>query len=218
MILNESPRIEILQGDCLEILPTIPDKSIDLIAADLPYGTTQNLWDSVIDLEKLWIQYKRIIKNSGAIILTAQTPFDKVLGCSNLEWLKYELIWEKSKATGFLNAKKIPLKAHENVLVFYKEQPIYNPQLTKGKPYDKGWIKAQNGKGTYGEFAARFSLNTTGDRLPRSVIYFKTAESEGELIHPTQKPVHLFEYIIRTYSNEGDTVLDNCMGGGVRLE
>lgn len=201
-------------GDCLELMPLIADKTIDMILCDLPYGTTQNKWDSIIDLPKLWSEYKRVIKDNGAIVLTAQTPFDKVLGCSNLEMLKYELIWEKSKATGFLNAKKIPLKAHENILIFYKKQPTYNPQMTKGEPYNKGFIKAQNGNGTYGNFDAKLRLNESGDRFPRSVFYFKTSEAEGKVMHPTQKPVALFEYLIKTYTNEGETVLDNCIGSG----
>ena len=201
-------------GDCLELMPLIADKTIDMILCDLPYGTTQNKWDSSIDLPKLCSEYKRVIKDNGAIVLTAQTPFDKVLGCSNLEMLKYELIWEKSKATGFLNAKKIPLKAHENILIFYKQQPTYNPQMTKGEPYNKGFIKAQNGNGTYGNFDAKLRLNESGDRFPRSVFYFKTSEAEGKVIHPTQKPIALFEYLIKTYTNEGETVLDNCIGSG----
>ena len=128
--------------------------------------------------------------------------------------LKYELIWEKSKATGFLNAKKIPLKAHENILIFYKKQPTYNPQMTKGQPYNKGFIKGQNGNGTYGNFNAKLRLNESGDRFPRSVLYFKTSEAEGKVIHPTQKPIALFEYLVKTYTNEGETVLDNCIGSG----
>ncbi len=201
-------------GDCLVEMDKINDKSVDMILCDLPYGTTQNKWDAVISFPELWRQYKRIIKDNGAIVLMAQTPFDKVLGCSNLEMLKYELIWEKSKATGFLNAKKIPLKAHENILVFYKKQPTYNPQMTRGEPYNKGFIKAQNGNGTYGNFNAKLRLNKSGDRFPRSVTYFKTSEAEGEVLHPTQKPISLMEYLIKTYTNEGETVLDNCMGSG----
>jgi site-specific DNA-methyltransferase (adenine-specific) len=211
MTINQN---KIYLGDCLELMPFITDKSIDMILCDLPYGTTQNKWDSIIDLPKLWSEYKRVIKDNGAIVLTAQTPFDKVLGYSNLEMLKYELIWEKSKATGFLNAKKIPLKAHENILIFYKQQPTYNPQMTKGEPYNKGFIKAQNGNGTYGNFDAKLRLNESGDRFPRSVFYFKTSEAEGKVVHPTQKPVALFEYLIKTYTNKGETVLDNCIGSG----
>ena len=123
---------EILLGDCFDLMPNIADKSIDLICADLPYGTTNCKWDSILPLDKLWQEYKRIIKDNGCILLFAQTPFDKVLGSSNLEWLKYEWIWEKTQATGFLNAKKMPMKAHENILVFYKNLPTYNPQKTFG--------------------------------------------------------------------------------------
>ena len=128
---------KIYNEDCLEGMKRIPDGSVDMILCDLPYGTTRNKWDSVIDLDLLWEQYNRIIKDNGAIVLTAQTPFDKVLGVSNLKMLKYEWIWEKSKATVFLNAKRMPLKAHENILVFYKKLPTYNPQKTMAKPYLK---------------------------------------------------------------------------------
>lgn len=201
-------------GDCLEVMKQIPDSSIDMILCDLPYGTTQNKWDSIIPLDLLWNQYLRIGKENCAFVLTAQTPFDKVLGCSCLKLLKYELIWEKSKATGFLNASKAPLKAHENILVFYRKLPVYNPQKLKGEPYNKGFIKGQNGNGTYSNFNAKLRLNESGDRFPRSVMYFKTAEAEGKTIHPTQKSTALFEYLIKTYTNEGMTVLDNCAGSG----
>lgn len=203
---------KMIKGDCLDIMPIIEDKSIDMILADLPFNTTQNKWDCYIDLPKLWIQYERIIKDNGAILLFAQTPFDKILGCSNLKLLKYEWIWEKSKATGFLNAKKFPLKAHENILVFYKHPHIYNPQMTKGEPYNKGLIKAQNGNGSYSNFNEKLRKNDSGDRLPRDIIYFKTAEAEGKTIHQTQKPVALLEYFIKTYTNENMLVLDNCAG------
>lgn len=198
--------------DCLEAMKKIPDGSIDMILCDLPYGTTQNKWDCPINLKSLWEQYERLIKDNGAILLFAQTPFDKVLGASKIDILRYEWVWEKSKATGFLNAKKLPLKAHENILVFYKKIHKYNPQVTKGKPYNKGFIKEQNGNGSYSNFKAKLRKNEDGDRLPRSVIYFKTAEAEGKTLHPTQKPVELLEYLIKTYTNEGETVLDNCFG------
>jgi ribosomal protein S9 len=141
-------------GDCLEIMPIFPDKSFDAIIADLPYGTTQAPWDSIIDLPKLWEQYKRLIKDNGVILLFAQTPFDKVLGCSNLEWLRYEWIWEKTQATGFLNAKKMPMKAHESIIVFYKKLPKYNPQKTTGhKPINSYTKRAdvQNKTTLYGK-------------------------------------------------------------------
>jgi len=199
--------IKLLQGDCLELMKDIPDGSIDMILCDLPYGTTQNKWDSIIPLDALWEQYKRICK--GAIVLTAQTPFDKVLGCSNLEMLKYEWIWRKDSGTGFLNAKKAPLKDHENVLVFYKTPPIYNPQMRTGfKPYicKQGATKSQN----YGEQTGAVT-QSNGERYPLTVIEFKR---DKDKVHPTQKPVALMEYLIKTYTNEGETVLDNCMGSG----
>ena len=203
--------IELLQGDCLELMKDIPDGSIDMILADLPYGTTQNKWDSVVDLEKLWEQYNRIIKDRGAIVLTAQTPFDKVLGVSNLKNLRYEWIWDKKSLTGHLNAKRMPLKRHENILVFYKKLPVYNPQFTKGEPYEKefGLRTSEN----WGKQVPVSSKNTSGRRYPTSLIVESNANHRDKL-HPTQKPVALFEYLIKTYTNEGETVLDNVMGSG----
>jgi site-specific DNA-methyltransferase (adenine-specific) len=196
-----------MQGDCLELMKSIPDKSIDAIICDLPYGTTSNKWDSIINLDDLWKQYKRICK--GAIILTAQTPFDKVLGCSNLKMLKYEWIWVKENGTGFLNAKKAPLKNHENVLVFYEKQPIYNPQMRTGfKPYTQ---KAGRASSNYRPQIGSIVTKSNGDRYPLSVIEFKR---DKDKIHPTQKPVALMEYFVKTYTNQGDMVLDNCMGSG----
>lgn len=206
-------------GDCLELMKNIPDASIDMILADLPFGTTQNKWDSVIDLISLWKEYKRVRKNKCPIVLFAQTPFDKILGVSNIEELKYEWIWEKPKATGFLNAKLYPLKAHENILVFCDGVHLYNPQKTPGKPYDKGKGKAENGNGSYGDFGLHQRKNESGDRLPRTVIRFQTDSGGGNVkkrisYHPTQKPIALLEYMIKTYTNEGMLVLDNTMGSG----
>lgn len=202
----------IYQMDCLEGMKLVPDESVDMILCDLPYGTTQNKWDSVIDLDKLWEQYKRIIKQRGVIVLTAQTPFDKVLGASNLKMLKYELIWEKSKATGYLNARRMPMKAHENILVFYKKTPKYNPQMTEGKPY-KNQHKAGDTGSNYGENKKEYSYENEGTRFPRSVLKIESVKS-NEQIHPTQKPVELFEWLIKTYSDENEIILDNCMGSG----
>lgn len=202
---------KIMHGDCLELMKDIPDKSVDMILCDLPYSTTRNHWDSMIPLDLLWEQYERIIKDNGAIVLTAQTPFDKVLGCSNLKMLKYEWIWDKSLVTGHLNAKKMPLKKHENILVFYKKLPTYNPQFTKGKPYNKGFVNTKSSN--YGKQKDTIIKNETGDRYPVSIINFKNARLKGN-VHPTQKPVELFEYLIRTYTNEGEVVLDNCIGSG----
>lgn len=196
--------------DCLVGMQQIPNKSIDMILCDLPYGTTRNKWDSVIDLEKLWNLYERIIKDSGAIVLTAQTPFDKVLGTSNLKLLKYEWIWKKTQGTGFLNAEKMPLKNHENILVFYKKLPDYNPQMRKGfEPY----IAKKGGHGS--NYGADYGAVTVsdGERYPLSVLEF-AKDTQKVAIHPTQKPVALFEYLIKTYTKKGETVLDNCMGSG----
>ena len=200
-------------GDCLEIMERIPNKSIDMILCDLPYGTTRNKWDSIIPLDKLWSQYNRIIKDNGAIVLFAQTPFDKVLGASNLEMLRYEWIWEKTTATGHLNAKKMPMKAHENILVFYKKLPTYNPQKTTGHTPVHAYTKYQDDGSNYGKTKIGISGGGNTDRYPRSVQKFKNDKQKCAL-HPTQKPVALCEYLIKTYTNEGELVLDNCMGSG----
>ena len=198
----------IKQGDCLELMKEIPDKSIDMILCDLPYGTTRNKWDSVIPLNKLWEQYERIIKDNGAIVLFSQMPFSAELVHSNLKLFKYEWIWQKDNGTGFLNAKKMPLKIHENILVFYKKLPLYNPQMRTGfKPY-----KCKQGRHStnYGAYEQGHITESNGERYPIDIIKFK--KDSG--LHPTQKPVELLEYLIKTYTNEGDTVLDNCMGSG----
>ncbi|MEC1393657.1 site-specific DNA-methyltransferase [Bacillus velezensis] len=199
----------IYQMDCLEGMKLIPDRSIDMILCDLPYGTTRNNWDVVIDLNKLWTQYERIIKDSGAIVLTAQTPFDKILGSSNLKLLKYEWIWVKKRPTGHLNSKKMPMKAHENILVFYKKTPVYNPQglIKKDIPTVR---KGRRGNGqNYGK-SDKDAIQKF-ENYPKDILQFPQ-DSKG--IHPTQKPVALFEYLIKTYTNENDVVLDNCMGSG----
>ncbi len=207
-------------GDCLEAMKFIKDKSVDLILADLPYGSTKATFDSQINLPRLWNEYKRIIKDNGAILLFAQTPFDKVLGASNLEMLKYEWIWEKTQATGFLNAKKAPLKAHENILVFYKKAPTYNPQKTTGhKPINSYTKRAsvQNKTELYGEVKEDVSGGGETDRYPRSVLLFpsdKQIMKNTPFLHPMQKPLALCEYFIKTYTNEGDLILDNVAGSG----
>ena len=205
---------KIYNEDCLEGMKRIADKSVDMILCDLPYGTTRNKWDSIIPLEPLWDQYERVIKDNGAIVLTAQTPFDKVLGVSNLKLLRYEWIWEKTTSTGFLNAKKMPMKAHENILVFYKKLPTYNPQKTTGHPRKVSTAEHKVGSkatSNYGEHGLTGYDST--ERYPRSVQLFST-DKQKIAIHPTQKPVALFTYLIKTYTNEGETVLDTCMGGG----
>lgn len=202
--------ISLHNGDCLEVMKNLTDSSVDLILCDLPYGTTRNKWDSVIPLDALWSEYKRISR--GAIVLTAQSPFDKILGSSNLSILRYEWIWEKTHPTGHLNAKRAPMKAHENILVFYERQPTYNPIKTVGHKR-KTATKRKDETPTYGrqEFSP-LEYDST-ERYPRSVITFASDKQRSSL-HPTQKPVALMEYLIRTYTNEGDMVLDNCMGSG----
>ena len=205
--------IKLLRGDCLELMKDIPDKSVDLILCDLPYGTTACKWDEIIPFEPLWEQYERVIKDNGAIVLTASQPFTSTLIMSNIKLFRYTWVWEKSKATGFLNAKKRPLVAHEDITVFSKKPTTYNPQFSTKEPYNKGIRKEQTDDDVYGNFE-RVEVKSDGKRYPRSVVYFKTAESEGAVLHKTQKPLKLFEYLIKTYTNEGDLVLDNCMGSG----
>lgn len=202
----------IYEGDCLEILKKLPSGSIDMVLCDLPYGTTQNRWDSLIDLKALWKEYHRVVKENGAIVLTSQGLFTARLILSNERNFKYKIVWEKSKPTNFLNAKRQPLRKHEDICVFYRRQPIYNPQMSVGEPYDKG-IRKNQLSGSYGDFNPSH-VKSNGKRYPTDIVYFKTAESEGEVWHPTQKPVELGRYLIRTYSKEGDLILDNAFGSG----
>lgn len=202
----------LFEGDCLEYMKEIPDGSVDMILCDLPYGMTQNKWDSYIPLDKLWEQYNRIIKTNGAIVLTSNGVFTAKLILSQPNIYKYKWVWEKSKPTNFLNAKKQPLRKHEDVCVFYKKQPVYHPQMTKGEPYDKGKRKNQQ-CGNYGDFES-VHVASDGERYPTDIIYVKTAESEGPVLHPTQKPIELGRYMVRTYTNPGDIVLDNTFGSG----
>lgn len=200
----------IQHGDCLDLLPSIPTASVDMILCDLPYGTTRNPWDSTIDLEALWPEYLRIAKPNAAIVLTAQQPFTSALVMSQPKLFRYEWIWEKPTATGHLNAKRMPMKAHESVLVFYRSLPIYNPEMTHG--HERKTATRINFSTNYGEQKLHDSYDST-DRYPRSVQVFSTDRQKSKL-HPTQKPVALFEYLIRTYTNEGDVVLDNAIGSG----
>ena len=204
----------LFQGDCLDIMPLIPDKSIDMILADLPYGTTACKWDTIIPFEPLWKQYKRIIKDNGAIVLTASQPFTSALVMSNPDWFKYEWIWEKSHPTGFASSKYNPLKYHESVLIFCEGKTVYNPQMTKGKP-NHSMGKIVNG----GQIKSESQVNITAiqsqqseNKFPKSVQKFSNPRFKG--MHPTQKPVALFEYLLKTYSNENMTIFDPCMGSG----
>ena len=200
------------QGDTIEMMKQIPNNSIDLVLVDLPYGTTQNKWDSVIPLPELWDQYHRIVKENGAMVFTASGLFTAQLMLSNPNEYKYKYTWIKSKATNFLNAKKQPLRKHEDILVFYRKQPTYHPQMTEGEAYNKG-IRKNQVTGSYGDFNP-VMVQSKGMRYPVDVLYFKTAEAEGKVVHPTQKPVALGRYLIKTFSNPGDIVLDNTSGSG----
>ncbi len=199
-------------GCCLELMKSIPDESIDMIFADLPFGTTKCKWDSIIDLVLMWEQYERIIKPNGAILLFAQTPFDKLLGASNLRLLRYEWIWQKTHPTGHMNAKLMPMKAHENILVFYKKLPTYNFIKTQGHK-KKSAKRGVDNCDIYGKQNTEGLSYDSTERYPLSVQVFASDKQKSSL-HPTQKPVPLIEYFIKTYSNEGDTVLDNVAGSG----
>lgn len=209
----------LMHGDCLELMKDIPDGSIDMVLCDLPYGTTKNKWDSVIPLDSLWKQYKRILKTGGCIALFAQTPFDKILACSNIDMLKYEWIWEKCVPTGRLNCNFAPMKCHENILIFSESSACYvkdktramtyNPQMEKGKPYKAISGKASSNYDT--KWCKQQLTINSGTRYPRDVLKF---QHDKNRYHPTQKPVALLEYFIKTYTNENETVLDNTMGSG----
>lgn len=213
--------MQLIHGDCLEKMKDIPDKSIDMILCDLPYGVTKVKWDTVIPFEPLWEQYERIIKPNGAIVLFSTQPFTTDLICSNRNMFRYEIVWEKTQKTGFYNANKMPLKGHENILVFYKSLPTYNPQKYTVKRKDVGRVRNKKADRCvlYGRVEAQDWVET-GQRYPHDVIHFSNwngalfGKTEKATKHPTQKPVPVLEYLIKTYTNEGDTVLDNCMGSG----
>ena len=216
---------KVYEGDCLEIMPAIPDNSIDMVLCDLPYGTTQNGWDGIIDLPSLWQEYKRILKGSGVVALTSQGLFTASLIMSNTAMFKYKIAWIKSFPTNFLNAKKQPLRRHEDICIFYAKQPVYHPQMQKGRPrYDKG-SNDDKQTGSYGVFEPKRKQNFNGMRYPTDALFipdeheedwvsFKNAWTEGKAFHPNQKPVALGRYLIRTYTNPGEVVLDNACGSG----
>lgn len=203
--------INLMFGDCLQLMTEIESNSVDMILCDLPYGTTQCKWDTVINFEKLWGQYKRIAKPNAAIVLTAMQPFTSALIMSNPAMFRYEWIWEKSSATGFLNAKKQPLRAHESAIVFYESQPIYNPQMTHGHARKTAKRKTINSE-VYGKAFQLTEYDSTY-RYPRSVQLFKS-DKQNSSLWPTQKPLDLMKYFINTYTNPGAVVMDNCMGSG----
>lgn len=200
--------IKLYNDDCLKILPTLSDHSVDMILADLPFGTTKNQWDHIIPMDQLWEQYKRLLKVGGVVALFGDEPFSSKLRLSNPKWYRYDWYWTKNNATGFLNANRMPLKRVETISIFYPKLPLYNPQKEIGyKPYT-----SMTGSKTksYGKFKRIKTVND-GSRYPTNVLTFNKV---SKTIHPTQKPVDLLEYLIKTYTNEGMTVLDNTMGSG----
>jgi len=205
---------KIYLGDCLDLMVEIEDKSVDCIICDLPYGTTACSWDSIIPFDKLWEHYKRIRKDNTPIVLFGNEPFSTYLRMSNIKEYRYDWIWEKSISTGNMNCNRMPLKSHEIISIFYKNLPMYNPQMAKGKPYVDNRINLGRQKNDlYGSFISHTNkIENKGTRYPRSVIKF--SNSNHNRYHPTQKPEALLEYLIKTYSNEGDLILDNCIGSG----
>jgi len=199
--------------DCLVGMKEIPDASIDMIFCDLPYGATKNKWDSVIPPDKLWVQYNRIIKPHGAILLFGQGAFTALMIMSNYSMFRYNLIWQKTKPSGFLNASRMPLRSHEDIMVFYKNLPVYNPQKTFGHTPVHSFTKHSSDGSNYGATKLGISGGGSTERYPTSVWQFPS-DTQKSALHPTQKPVNLCRYAIRTYSNVGDTVLDNCCGSG----
>ena len=201
----------LINGECLEEMSKIPDGSIDMILCDLPYGITKNKWDHVIPFDGLWDQYNRVIKDNGAIVLFGSQPFTSMLIMSNQKYFRYCMVWEKNKFSDFLNARRKPMKTNEDLCVFYKKQPVYNPQYWYGNPYVR-WNtqKAVDKQTNYGTHKKNIS-QSDGKRLPTTVLRFNRVERPD---HPTQKPVELLEWLIKTYTNEGNLILDNCMGVG----
>lgn len=206
---------QLYYGNCLDILPTIETGSVQLILCDLPYGTTNNSWDSVLPFDSLWREYKRILKPGGVVALMSQGVFTAKMILSQESLFKYKYTWVKSKATNFLNAKKQPLRKHEDICIFYDKKPVYNPQMTEGEPYNKGLRKAAQ-TGAYNDFKQVVN-KSAGTRYPTDILHYATAETEETVWHPAQKPVKLAQFFVRTYSNRGDTVLDNCFGSGSLL-
>lgn len=212
--------IKLHNDDCLKIMPTIPDKTIDLILCDLPYGRTNNRWDSIIPFDKLWEQYNRIIKDNGCIALFADGMFMADLMNSNRKMWRYNIVWNKNLCSGFLNANKMPLRCTEEIVIFYKHLPTYNPQFSEGEPLHgmgnkfKTNLSQNNNYSTF-DSCNNPSANRAGDtkKYPKSLVNI-SRDSSATMLHPTQKPVQLLEYIIKTYTNENDLVLDNCMGVG----
>lgn len=209
---------KIYNEDCLEGMKRIPDKSVDCIICDLPYevlnkGNKHAQWDKMLPLDKLWEQYNRVIKDNGAIILFGQGMFTAQLMTSNPKMWRYNLIWDKNAPTGFLNANRMPLRSHEDIMVFYKSLPTYNPQMVKCEPHKRNHRKGNPVNRCYGKFID-LPTQISDEKFPKSIITIPKEHCIGKFFHPTQKPVTLIEWLIKTYTNEGETVLDNCMGSG----
>lgn len=204
--------------DCLEGVPLLDSQSVDLIFADLPYGKTQNKWDSIIPMDKLWENFERVAKPKTVFVFTAIQPFTSLIVSSNLKWFKYEMIWKKNKPRGFLNAKKQPLRNHENVLVFYKEQPDYIPQMTTGHPPVHAYTKKTTDGTNYGKTKLNISGGGSTKRYPTSILDINVVNNDGnDKFHPTQKPIELSAWFIKTYTKENDIVLDPTAGSGSTL-
>lgn len=207
--------LELIQGDCLVEMAKIPDKSIDMVLCDLPYGTTTCAWDEIIPFERLWWHYRRIVKHDGAIVLFGSQPFTSKLICSNLDDFKYCLVWNKNKCGSPSLAKRRPMKTHEDICVFCRGVELYNPQMEVGEPY----YRKRSGKSRCNNLGFGFANSTkdivnNGTRYPKSILNISRDFSAQQQVHPTQKPVPLLEWLIKTYTNEGDVILDNCMGSG----
>lgn len=206
--------IDLYQGDCLEVMKQIPDKSVDMILCDLPYGATVCKWDTIIPFDKLWEQYNRIIKDNGAIVLFGNEPFSSRLRMSNIKNYKYDWVWDKGTHSNPLLANKQPLRVYENICVFYKKQPKYHPQMVQGTPYKKDYGYEKHYTDSFGKTVLIDRDNSTGLRYPKNIISIGQNKNNRDVRHPTQKPVALCEYLIKTYTDENDIVLDSCMGSG----
>ena len=202
----------IYHGDCIDGMKILPDNSVDMVLTDPPYGTTCNKWDTVVDMDAFWKEIKRVTKKNSAILIFTQMPFTATVVMSNPKMFRYEWICEKANATGFLNARRMPMKCHENVLVFYGKLPVYHPIMEHGKPYRRG-LEDKNSS-NYNAVKRLRSGNPTGTRFPRDVLKVSWRSAFGKTLHPTQKPVSLCEYFIKTYSNKGDIILDPFIGSG----
>lgn len=202
----------IYHGDCIEGMKILPDNSVDMVLTDPPYGTTQNKWDTVVDMDAFWKEIKRVTKKNSAILIFTQMPFTATAVMSNPKMFRYEWICEKANSTGFLNARRMPMKCHENVLVFYNKLPVYHPIMEHGKPYRRG-LEDKNSS-NYNAVKRFRSENTTGTRFPRDVLKVSWRSAFGKTLHPTQKPVSLCEYFIKTYTDDGGVILDPFMGSG----